>query len=101
MGPFQCKDAKLCKPPSSREGNSIQFTSTKLLQEHTSQEGFKAHAKRAKELRLGAELTPLKHTNPPKPGKRKVHAALEKGQLRCMRVSQTEPTSKGGGHTAR
>lgn len=63
MGPFQCKDAKLCKP-SPREGISRQFTSTQLLQEHTSQEGSKAHAKCAKEQGLGAELNTLKTSAP-------------------------------------
>lgn len=51
-----CKDVELCKPPSPREGISIQVTSTQLLQEPTNQEGFEAHTKHGKEQWLGMSL---------------------------------------------
>lgn len=53
-----CKDAKLCKPLSPREGISMQFTSTQLLQEPTNQEGSKAHGKHVKEQGLGGSSPP-------------------------------------------
>lgn len=89
-----CKDANLCKPPRPREGISMQFTSTQLLQEPTNQEGSKAHAKHVKKQGLGVSSAPLKPQQPSKSRGATQH--WRQGSSNQCETAQIEWISTGG-----